>query len=381
MTAVTPNSFLTARLSSARRQQRRVRETVIDESGFLHLIRVERKRCERSGRPFLLALIMSDDMRSELHEEISQNIAAAIRATVRETDFLGWYEDRRTLGILFTEIGQADGSVFRVITDKILLALHRSLDEEQFRRVRLTCRIFPHQAANELDNPENEMFYPDRSEQREEQFGVRLLKRAIDVSGSVLALVILSPVLACLALAIKADSKGPVFYRQKRVGMFGKTFFLWKLRSMYVENDPRIHQEYVARLIAGAEGLQQSPGQATAYKLTNDPRVTVLGRFIRRTSLDELPQFVNILRGDMSLVGPRPPLPYEYERYRTWHKGRAVEVKPGLTGLWQVKGRSKTTFDEMVRMDLNYIKIWSIWLDLKILLQTPGAVLSGDGAY
>jgi len=117
------------------------------------------------------------------------------------------------------------------------------------------------------------------------------------------------------------------------------------------------------------------------YKIVNDPRVTCVGRFLRKTSLDELPQFLNVLRGEMSLVGPRPALPYEVESYRTWHKTRLQGAKPGITGLWQIAGRSRVKFDEMVRMDLKYAKTWSLWLDIKILLQTPPAVLSGTGAH
>jgi lipopolysaccharide/colanic/teichoic acid biosynthesis glycosyltransferase len=146
---------------------------------------------------------------------------------------------------------------------------------------------------------------------------------------------------------------------------------------MYVDNDSQIHRDYIAKLIAGKGDLGEGRG---IYKLVNDPRITAIGRFLRKTSLDELPQFVNVLMNDMSLVGPRPPLPYEYERYQTWHRRRVLELKPGLTGLWQVEGRSRTTFDEMVRMDLRYANIRSLWVDCKILLQTPAAMLTGRGA-
>jgi lipopolysaccharide/colanic/teichoic acid biosynthesis glycosyltransferase len=149
-----------------------------------------------------------------------------------------------------------------------------------------------------------------------------------------------------------------------------------KFRSMHMDNDPGIHEEYVRKLIANE--VMDSGG---AYKIKDDPRVTPIGRFIRRTSLDELPQFVNVLTGEMSLVGPRPPISYEFETYALWHRRRVLEVKPGITGIWQVHGRSRTTFDEMVRMDLLYIRNQSIWLDLKILLKTPLAVISGAGAF
>ncbi|HLX45879.1 MAG TPA: sugar transferase, partial [Bryobacteraceae bacterium] len=136
-------------------------------------------------------------------------------------------------------------------------------------------------------------------------------------------------------------------------------------------------------LIAGNANSSKPAGgaQTSVYKITNDPRITTVGRFLRKTSLDELPQFLNVLRGDMSLVGPRPPIPYEVECYDIWHKRRLLAVKPGITGLWQVRGRSKTSFDEMVRLDLKYGETWSLWLDVKILLETPRAVFTGDGAY
>jgi lipopolysaccharide/colanic/teichoic acid biosynthesis glycosyltransferase len=183
------------------------------------------------------------------------------------------------------------------------------------------------------------------------------------------------------ALAIKASSKGPVFYKQQRVGKHGKRFTFLKFRSMLVDNDPSIHKEYVTKLIAGQAERNPSNGNGDAvYKLTNDERVTGVGAFLRRTSLDELPQFLNVLRGDMSLVGPRPPIPYELAAYQTWHRRRVLQVKPGMTGLWQVQGRCRIGFDDMVRLDLRYARDCSPWLDLKILLRTPKAVIAGEGA-
>ncbi len=151
---------------------------------------------------------------------------------------------------------------------------------------------------------------------------------------------------------------------------------------MNENNDPKIHQEYIQQFIAGKSGNENAePGKQVVYKITNDPRVTSIGKFLRKTSLDEFPQFWNVLRGDMSLVGPRPPVPYEYEAYDIWHRRRVLEVKPGVTGLWQVSGRSRMCFDDMVRLDLRYSQSWSLWLDLKILMATPRAVLGGEGAY
>jgi lipopolysaccharide/colanic/teichoic acid biosynthesis glycosyltransferase len=169
-----------------------------------------------------------------------------------------------------------------------------------------------------------------------------------------------------------------VLFKQYRVGQYGRRFTFLKFRSMRVDNDPSVHREYVTKLIAGdAERIQVNTDGKSVYKLANDPRITRVGAFLRKTSLDELPQFFNVLRGDMSLVGPRPPIPYELAAYQTWHRRRVLEVKPGITGLWQVTGRSKVKFDDMVRLDLRYATSWSPLLDLKILLRTPGAVIKG----
>jgi lipopolysaccharide/colanic/teichoic acid biosynthesis glycosyltransferase len=154
---------------------------------------------------------------------------------------------------------------------------------------------------------------------------------------------------------------------------------MFKFRTMHVDADRGLHHEFVTNFIKG--GCQPpEPGENQVFKITNDPRVTPIGRILRRTSLDELPQFWNVLRGDMSLVGPRPPLAYELEQYRSWHWRRVLEAKPGITGLWQVMGRSRTTFDDMVRLDLRYVRTCSPWTDVKILLATPKAVFSGKGA-
>jgi lipopolysaccharide/colanic/teichoic acid biosynthesis glycosyltransferase len=148
---------------------------------------------------------------------------------------------------------------------------------------------------------------------------------------------------------------------------------------MYVNNDHSVHREFVTKLINKEERADLKSD--TVYKLTSDKRITPIGKFLRKTSLDELPQFFNVLCGDMSLVGPRPPIPYELAAYQTWHRRRLLEVKPGITGLWQVTGRSTVDFDEMVRLDLRYATSWSPWLDVKILLRTPLAVIRGCGAY
>jgi lipopolysaccharide/colanic/teichoic acid biosynthesis glycosyltransferase len=183
------------------------------------------------------------------------------------------------------------------------------------------------------------------------------------------------------AIAVAASSPGPIIFKQKRVGRHGKPFVFYKFRSMQHNNDDRIHQEFVTSLIKGEhEQVDQGDGVKPLYKLKADPRITPVGRVIRKTSLDELPQLFNVLKGDMSLVGPRPPLPYEVEKYQSWHLRRILEARPGITGLWQVEGRSKTTFDEMVRLDLRYTRLCSLALDLKLLALTVRAVVKDEGA-
>lgn len=197
----------------------------------------------------------------------------------------------------------------------------------------------------------------------------QLVKRGIDILVSLLALIALSPVLIATALSIVIDSPGPVIFPQIRVGQNGRTFTLYKFRSMRTGAD-----EEKDRL------RQATETNGVTFKLKADPRRTRVGRFIRRTSLDELPQFYNVLRGEMSLVGPRPAIPAEVEQYEDWHRKRML-VKPGLTGLWQVMGRSELPFEEMVMLDIFYIENWSLPMDLKILLRTIPSVLSGRGAY
>ncbi len=195
------------------------------------------------------------------------------------------------------------------------------------------------------------------------------LKRALDVTGAAVALVLLSPVMAATALAIVIDDPGPVFYRQVRVGKWGRTFRCFKFRSMYVNADQM-----------KKELIEQNEADGPVFKIKNDPRITRVGRFIRKFSIDELPQLINVLRGEMSLVGPRPPLPSETDQYAL-HQRRRLDAVPGITGLQQVSGRSDLDFHTWVELDLQYIAEQSFWKDLLILLKTIPAIVSGKGAY
>jgi lipopolysaccharide/colanic/teichoic acid biosynthesis glycosyltransferase len=205
-----------------------------------------------------------------------------------------------------------------------------------------------------------------------------VLRRAVDIVFALGLIVFFSPILIAVAIAVRLDSRGPALFRQRRVGYGEGEFTLFKFRSMRLDADPRGHQQYVTALIKGADTIAANGGD-TLYKLAVDNRITAVGRFIRRWSLDELPQFFNVLLGDMTLVGPRPSIPYEVDEYPTWYLQR-FSVKPGLTGLWQVSGRSERSYEEMVRLDVQYTERRSVALDLSILFKTPWTVLSRKGA-
>ncbi|MDQ3747591.1 MAG: sugar transferase [Acidobacteriota bacterium] len=208
----------------------------------------------------------------------------------------------------------------------------------------------------------------------------RFTKRAFDILISAVLLVLLSPVWIVISILIKFDSRGSVLFKQERVGMDGRKFLCYKFRTMKTDADEELHRQAYRKNIEGAVEANAGDDEKPVFgKVKNDPRVTPFGRFLRRTSLDELPQFLNVLIGDMSIVGARPPIPYEVEDYDIKHRKR-LDMKPGITGLWQVSGRNRLTFEEMVQIDLYYIENWSLWLDLKIILLTLPAILRGDGA-
>ncbi len=348
------------------------------------MISVERKRSERSRKPFLLMLVdLGGHVPSERTTKVLGSILAALSSSTRETDVTGWYKHCCVVGVMFTEIGLEDrASALGIMITRVSETLKNTLSFEQFNQVSLSFHLFPEDWSHEDEQrPTNPKLYPDLGKRDESRKLLNIMKRAMDIGGSLFALIIFSPLWLAIALAMKLTSRGPVFFRQRRIGQHGASFNLLKFRSMYVDNDASTHKEYVRKLIAGkAERHPSDENGGGVYKITKDPRVTPVGVFLRRTSLDEMPQFINVLLGEMSLVGPRPPVPYEVEAYDLWHRRRLLEVKPGITGLWQVSGRSQVKFDDMVRLDLHYAKHWSPWMDLKIILRTPGAML-GEGAH
>lgn len=362
------------------------REDILSEETFHAMLTHERRRAERSRKPFVLMLLESHVAHKKNAEGANfvERLTAIISEATRETDLIGWYEDSRILAVIFTEINLEEKTpVTELLRTKVVTAVREKLGQKFASKLAVTVHLFPESwDQNRPDRVADIKLYPDLSGKVSKKRLPVILKRGIDIAASGILLLLLSPVLAAIALAIKLTSKGAVIFEQERLGQFGTRFKCLKFRTMYTNNDPKIHREYVQRFIAGeTENGENRGNEPVVFKIINDPRVTPIGKLLRKTSLDEFPQFWNVLVGEMSLVGPRPPVPYEFEVYDFWHRRRVLEVKPGVTGLWQVNGRSRTCFDDMVRLDLRYSQTWSLWLDLKILLATPRAVFAGNGAH
>src|SRR5579859_1281016 len=359
--------------------------TLLQEDAFVSMLYLERRRVERAGGRFVLVLVdVSHNLKVQSNKERTvQALTKSLSESTRETDIIGWYSQHNLIGVIGTELGDAPN---KIVQEKFLGRLRNVFEEtlgwQRSSAISVSFHFFPEESGNgSEDHSANIKLYPEfQNRERARNFPLAI-KRCIDVAGSAAALFFFSPVFAAVALAVKLSSKGPVLFKQERLGQHGKTFTVLKFRSMSTDCDAKIHQQYVEQFISGQVDGKSGNGEKPVFKIQKDPRVTAVGRFIRKTSLDELPQFWNVLRGDMSLVGPRPSLAYEFRAYELWHRRRVLEIKPGITGLWQVEGRSRTRFDEMVRLDLKYARAWSIWLDLKILAQTPVAVIQGTGAH
>lgn len=350
------------------------------EEYFHEALELERKRSERTARPYTLLLVdIASVSPDNAWRRTACNVMQVLSSATRATDIKGWYLYGSVLGVLLTESGGGEEAVIR---GKIRAGLMERLAEGQTEQVALTCYTFPDNSLNP-NNLVDLTLYPDLEKRKRTAPFAQVIKRIMDISGALIGILLFLPLIAIISGWIKLTSKGPVLFRQERVGQYGKKFTFLKFRSMYTNNDDAIHRKFVSDLIVGKCSHEEgNDGMETkVFKITHDPRITPAGRFLRKSSMDELPQFFNVLMGEMSLVGPRPPIAYEVEKYDIWHKRRIMELKPGITGLWQVKGRSSTSFDEMVRLDLQYAREWSLWLDIRILAMTPLAVLKGKGAY
>lgn len=349
------------------------------EAFFREKLIQERRRAERSNKPLVVMILDPDNLRTvENSDEITESLGQGVNTCVRGTDICGLLRDGTLIGVILTEV-EADkvDMAKHIVAKKTRERLATVLSSDMVNRIGISFRIYPDGGG---DGETFDMtFYPDLTAVTGQKLGGDILKRSLDVVGSIAGLLLFSPFFLLLPPLIKLNSKGPVFFRQERIGRNGRKFKVLKFRSMYLDNDDVIHREYVKQLI---KGNVTATNEGTAvFKIQGDPRVTPVGRYLRKFSLDELPQFINVLKGEMSLVGPRPPIRYEVEHYCVWQRNRVMGKKPGITGLWQVTGRSSTSFDDMVRLDLRYLNTWTLLLDLKILLRTPLAVLKCKGAY
>jgi len=355
---------------------------IFDEELFKGTVARERKRTHRSGLAMVMLLIGVEDSRDENTSVLFTGIASTLSAIKSDIDMLGWFERQSVLGLIVPEIDTANlASTCERLESEFRKEITKQFEGDLAERLSIRLRVYPEpqQLAEEELQTVDPFLYPELHVDQDGIAMFRLLKRGIDILGSLALLFLLSPLFLAIAGLVKLSSRGPVLFRQVRIGQMLKPFMICKFRTMYANADHGIHHNYVSWFITSS-GKGQEQDKNTIFKLTNDPRITPIGDFLRKTSLDELPQLWNVLVGHMSLVGPRPPLWYEVRQYKPWHRHRVLEAKPGITGLWQVTGRSRTTFDEMVRLDLRYARGRSLWADIKILLATPMAVIRGKGA-
>jgi lipopolysaccharide/colanic/teichoic acid biosynthesis glycosyltransferase len=344
---------------------------------FLQRIAFEWRRAERSGKPALLVLLRGLDRLNEKRAPLVEKLCSVCR----ETDICGWFEPDCALGILCLELGKCKiEEARRAIVTKITACV-KSTGVWQANAIRITAHALPPYVRAEAIDKQNQ-YVADAiwsAVCTPHPLAFAIL-RTCDICLSLALLIMAFPVLLTIAVCIRVSSRGPAFYRQIRIGQNGRTFCIYKFRTMESGTDDSRHRDYVRRFIRGDAEQHVDDSGHTVFKLTNDARITRVGKWLRRTSLDELPQLWNVLKGEMSLAGPRPPLAYEVESYDLWHRRRVYEIKPGLTGRWQVRGRSRCSFDEMIRMDLEHGKPHFLSLYFRTLLETPRAVLLGHGA-
>jgi exopolysaccharide biosynthesis polyprenyl glycosylphosphotransferase len=340
---------------------------------FLKQLHLETLRAQRS-KSTLSIILLTPDKETNLEFLNMNEILGLIRKKTRDTDISG-FVNHKAICVLLPDTDESGAKeICAKLANKIpqLTITSSSYPDQIFESLTKNGCVQPDAFPFEIWDP---------MDLKGASWFKSFLKRGMDIVGSIIGILVFMPVMIITALIIKVTSPGPAIFSQIRLGKHGAPFTFYKFRSMHVNMDNQLHRDYVNDFIKGRhEKINQGDEEKPIYKIKSDPRVTKVGKFIRKTSIDELPQFFNVLKGDMSLVGPRPPLPYEAENYQAWHLRRILDMKPGITGLWQVEGRSKTQWDDTVRLDIRYIKNWSLLLDLKILLRTFKEVLKCRGA-
>jgi lipopolysaccharide/colanic/teichoic acid biosynthesis glycosyltransferase len=342
------------------------REKVFDD-----MLQRERKRSERTQKSFAMIMVEIDHLVKRRVKKSLRKLSATLDDCFREIDIRGWYKQNSIIGIICPEV---QSNNVKALQHKVENALDISLPEFFREKLTVSYICFPENTTILKSDPDLSV-YPEFKSNSAKKVSADIVKRCMDITIATIMLAVAFPFFVVLSVLIKINSPGPVFFKQKRVGFGGRAFTLFKFRSMTVNNDESVHKAFVKDFIKSQN--MEVCEDTKAFKLVQDNRVTPIGRFLRKTSLDELPQLLNVIRGDMSLVGPRPPIQYEVDEYHIWHRRRVMEVKPGITGFWQVHGRSSTSFENMVRMDIYYIKYRNLLLDIMLLLKTPFSLLKG----
>lgn len=337
----------------------KISRNIFSIKDFHRVIKRERFLADRNNHKF--SLILFDVQIPNKRKTRIEDLKDILDTRVRLSDMIGWF-DKRSVAVLMVDTSIKGA---RKLAHEICMSL------AAFPHIP-PCTVYTYPSLKWLDGenftkpscPKENVYVKFA-----DGYKIPFWKRAIDIFGSLIGLIILSPLFVIVAILIKSVSPGSVLFYQKRVGRFRKTFTFLKFRTMKVNNDSNVHSLYLKDLING-----DSHGDKPMEKLANDSRIIPFGKILRNTCIDELPQLINVLRGEMSLVGPRPCIPYESEEYLLWHT-RRFDITPGMTGLWQINGKNRTTFKEMVRFDIKYSKECSFWLDMIILLKTPFVIL------
>jgi lipopolysaccharide/colanic/teichoic acid biosynthesis glycosyltransferase len=353
------------------RNRRQHGHLVVTERLFRDALVRERKRADRFEESFALVLISLACPAGRIPRWTE--VVDALTSQLLDTDLIGWFEEGKVIG-LFRSLGTIDsGDGVSALAATVRHELARCLGGQGAAGCSIRLEVYtPHH-----ENIPSVLVPAKDTRTQAREILRRGAKRALDVVGSLSLLTILAPAYVAIAAAVKLTSRGPVFFRQQRIGEAGRPFTMLKFRTMQMNADPAIHQQYMTAFITS--DAKAIPAASGVFKIVDDPRVTSIGHFLRRSSLDELPQFWNVLKGEMSLVGPRPEEARVVAYYNDWHR-RRLAIKPGVTGPMQVSGRGDLSLDERVRLELDYIDNYSFWRDLALLARTIPAVLQGDGA-
>ena len=389
----------------------KVRDKICSVEEFKNILLRERTRCDRNGHGFSLVVFeVVENM--ERGKTTAQLVKALLMRRFRMIDEIGWFRNQH-ISVLLNNTdregawnfvkdiqnmipsaaryvrchvyvyptdwqnifyGNGNGnSNERHLIDNSTKGDRRTSDKSAFS-TRHAESVWVNADSPGSENQSDSYVQPVPELYQIYGSGIPLWKRGMDIIGAALSLAVLSPLLLFVSIMIKFASSGPVFFKQERVGYLGKKFIMWKFRSMKLNCDTLTHQEHFSKLINSTKQIDENE-KLPMTKLDDHPHIIPFGKILRKLCIDELPQIINVLCGKMSIVGPRPPIPYEAEEYLHWHNGR-FDAVPGITGLWQVSGKNRLTFDQMIRLDIQYSRQLSIWLDIKIILMTPFAIMS-----